>query len=66
MASAKTAGRAALSAAAPISAQGMIPVSMPGMVTLDADIPARISINAGERLKIVSGLMLAAFSPGGR
>jgi hypothetical protein len=63
----------------------MIPVPMPGMITPGADTlaahPARIGINAGERLsdfalivlaldsnrgeiKIVPGLMLAAFTSG--
>ena len=46
--------RRCLSAGAPISAYGMIPVSMPEMVTLGADIPAshpaRAGINAGKRL----------------
>jgi len=49
VASAMTTGRAALSAAATTSAYGIIPVSMPGMVTQGADIPARISIMQARR-----------------
>ena len=55
--------RRRLSAGAPISAYWMIRVSMPGMITLGADIPAshpaRIGINAGERLSDFALIVLA-------
>ena len=40
--------------------RGMIPVPMPGMVTLGADISARISITAGERLSSLALIVLAS------
>jgi hypothetical protein len=63
-------GRAAASAREPpISAYRMIPAPIPGMITLGADTlaahPARIGINAGERLSDFALIVLALDSSRG-
>ena len=61
--------RRRLSAGGPISACWMIQVPMLGMITLGADTlaahPARIGINAGERLSDFALIALALDSNGG-